>query len=76
VYCGARDTPKRQSISPAWRVCNQPACFAKILHDDVTMARLPELKQFRKKHKLRICTIQSLIAYRRLREKLIVREQW
>ena len=49
--------------------------LCEILHDDGTMARLPELMQFRKKHKLRICTIQSLIAYRRLREKLIVREQ-
>ena len=29
VCCGARDTPKQPSISPAWRVCNQPACFAK-----------------------------------------------
>jgi 3,4-dihydroxy 2-butanone 4-phosphate synthase/GTP cyclohydrolase II len=49
--------------------------LCEILHDDGTMARLPELMQFKKKHKLRICTIQNLIAYRRLREKLIEREQ-
>src|SRR6187200_2280610 len=49
--------------------------LCEILHDDGTMARLPELMEFRNKHKLRICTIQSLIAHRRLREKLIVREQ-
>ena len=40
-----------------------------------TMARLPELMEFHKKHSLRICTIQSLIAYRRLREKLVELEQ-
>jgi 3,4-dihydroxy 2-butanone 4-phosphate synthase/GTP cyclohydrolase II len=31
--------------------------------------------EFRKKHGLRICTIQSLIAHRRLKEKLIEAEQ-
>jgi 3,4-dihydroxy 2-butanone 4-phosphate synthase/GTP cyclohydrolase II len=49
--------------------------LCEILHDDGTMARLPELMQFKKKHRLRICTIQNLIAHRRVREKLIVREQ-
>ncbi len=49
--------------------------LCEILHDDGTMARLPELMEFRKKHGLRICTIQSLIAHRRVREKLIEREQ-
>jgi 3,4-dihydroxy 2-butanone 4-phosphate synthase/GTP cyclohydrolase II len=49
--------------------------LCEILHDDGTMARLPELMEFRRKHGLRMCTIQSLIAYRRLREKLIEREQ-
>jgi 3,4-dihydroxy 2-butanone 4-phosphate synthase/GTP cyclohydrolase II len=39
------------------------------------MARLPELMEFHKKHGLRICTIQSLIAYRRQREKLVELEQ-
>src|SRR5207247_4885771 len=49
--------------------------LCEILHDDGTMARLPELMEFRKKHGLRICTIQSLIAYRRVREKLVELEQ-
>src|ERR1700745_747492 len=54
----------------------QPAgVLCEILHDDGTMARLPELMRFRKKHRLTICTIQSLIAYRRLREKLVELEQ-
>jgi 3,4-dihydroxy 2-butanone 4-phosphate synthase/GTP cyclohydrolase II len=49
--------------------------LCEILHDDGTMARLPELMQFRRKHRLRICTIQSLIAHRRVREKLIELER-
>src|SRR5438132_13584125 len=39
------------------------------------MSPLPELMEFRKNHTLRICTIQSLIAHRRVREKLVEREQ-
>ena len=54
----------------------QPAgVLCEILHDDGTMARLPELMEFRKKHGLRICTIQSLIAHRRVREKLVELQQ-
>ena len=64
----AVDLARMAGLQPAGVLCE-------ILHDDGTMARLPELMEFKKKHKLRICTIQSLIAHRRLREKLIVREQ-
>src|SRR3954454_8883493 len=64
----AVDLARLAGLEPAGVLCE-------ILHDDGTMARLPELMEFKKKHKLRICTIQSLIAHRRLREKLIVREQ-
>ena len=39
------------------------------------MARMAELIEFRNKHSLRICTIQGLIAYRRLREKLVELEE-
>src|SRR5207237_304640 len=59
---------RRAGVQPAGVLCG-------ILHDDGTMARLPELMEFRKKHGLRICTIQSLIAHRRIREKLVEREQ-
>lgn len=64
----AVDLAKMAGLQPAGVLCE-------ILHDDGTMARLPELMEFRKKHGLRICTIQSLIAHRRLREKLVEREQ-
>jgi 3,4-dihydroxy 2-butanone 4-phosphate synthase/GTP cyclohydrolase II len=40
---------------------------------DGSMARLPELKRFARKHKLKICTIADLIQYRRTREKLVER---
>src|SRR4029077_13389597 len=54
----------------------QPAgVLCEILHDDGPMARLPDLMEFHRKHALRICTIQSLIAHRRVREKLVEREQ-
>src|SRR2546423_1942523 len=49
--------------------------LCEILHDDGSMARLPELMEFRNKHGLRICTIQSLIAFRRKSEKLVELEQ-
>ena len=45
--------------------------LCEILNDDGTMARLPQLQRFAKKHKLKICTIASLIEYRRTREKLV-----
>lgn len=64
----AVDLARMAGLQPAAVICE-------ILHDDGTMARLPELKDFARKHRLRICTIQALIAYRRKREKLIEREQ-
>lgn len=45
--------------------------LCEILNDDGTMARLPQLQKFARKHKLKICTIAALIEYRRTREKLV-----
>ena len=64
----AIDLARLAGLQPAGVLCE-------ILHDDGTMARLPELMEFRRRHGLRICTIQSLIAYRRQREKLVELEQ-
>jgi 3,4-dihydroxy 2-butanone 4-phosphate synthase/GTP cyclohydrolase II len=64
----ALDLVRMAGLQPAGVLCE-------ILHDDGTMARLPELMEFRKKHSLRMCTIQSLIAHRRVREKLVELEQ-
>jgi 3,4-dihydroxy 2-butanone 4-phosphate synthase/GTP cyclohydrolase II len=53
--------------------CRPVGVICEILNDDGTMARLPQLIKFAKKHKLKICTIEDLIEYRRTREKLIER---
>jgi 3,4-dihydroxy 2-butanone 4-phosphate synthase / GTP cyclohydrolase II len=47
--------------------------LAEIVNDDGSMARLPDLIQFKGRHNLKICSIESLIAYRRAREVLIER---
>jgi 3,4-dihydroxy 2-butanone 4-phosphate synthase/GTP cyclohydrolase II len=47
--------------------------ICEIMNDDGTMARLPALVKFARKHKLKICTIADLIQYRRTREKLVER---
>ena len=47
--------------------------ICEIMSDDGSMARLPELRRFAKRHRLKICTIADLIQYRRSREKLVER---
>ncbi|MEI8340030.1 MAG: bifunctional 3,4-dihydroxy-2-butanone-4-phosphate synthase/GTP cyclohydrolase II [Verrucomicrobiota bacterium] len=64
----AVDLARMAGLDPSGVICE-------IMRDDGTMARLPDLMKFRKRHKLKICTIQDLIAYRRSREKLVEREQ-
>ncbi len=62
------DLARMAGLQPAGVLCE-------ILNADGTMARLPELLKFRKKHKLKLCSIRDLIAYRRSSEKLVEREQ-
>ena len=50
---------------------NEVAVICEILNDDGSMARLPELTSIAKKHDLKIGTIESLIQYRRKRERLV-----
>ncbi len=45
--------------------------ICEIMSDDGSMARLPELIKFARRHNLKICTIADLIQYRRTREKLV-----
>ena len=52
--------------SPASVICE-------ILNDDGSMARLPDLVKFSKKHEIKIGTIADLIEYRSKKEKLIKR---
>lgn len=47
--------------------------ICEVLNDDGTCARLPQLKELAKKWNLHIVTIDSLIEYRRRKEKLVFR---
>jgi len=60
----AVDIAKIAGLYPAGVICE-------IMNDDGTMARVPELMEYAKKHKLKIITIEDLIAYRRKNETLI-----
>lgn len=60
----AVDLVKLAGFRPMGVICE-------IMNDDGSMARLPQLKTFARKHQLKICTIEELIKYRREIEKLI-----
>ncbi|EQA71343.1 bifunctional 3,4-dihydroxy-2-butanone-4-phosphate synthase/GTP cyclohydrolase II [Leptospira noguchii] len=60
----AVDLSKLAGLYPAGVICE-------IMNDDGTMARLPDLEKFAKKHGLNIYTIEDLIRYRRAKENLI-----
>ena len=47
--------------------------IAEIVNDNGTMARLPQLRKFAKKHGLKVCTIEDLIKFRRRSERLVER---
>src|SRR5256885_4374958 len=53
--------------------CRPSAVICEIMSDDGSMARLPELVKFARKHKLKLASIEDLIKYRRTREKLVER---
>lgn len=58
------DLMRLAGLYPAGVICE-------IMNDDGSMARLPQLLEFADKHALKICTIASLIEYRRKKEKLV-----
>jgi len=62
------DLARLAGLDPSGVICE-------ILNEDGTMARLPDLLRFKKKHGLKIGSIKDLIAYRRKSEKLVLREQ-
>lgn len=53
--------------------CRPMAVICEIMSDDGTMARLPELRRFARRHRLKLGTIESLISHRRQRERLVER---
>jgi 3,4-dihydroxy 2-butanone 4-phosphate synthase/GTP cyclohydrolase II len=62
----AVDMMKLAGLYPAGVICE-------IMNEDGTMARLPQLLEFAAQHKLKICSIEDLIKFRRRSEKLIER---
>ena len=60
------DLAKLANMKPAGIICE-------IIDSDGSMARLPKLKEFAKKHKLNLVSVADIIAYRRLNEKLVER---
>jgi 3,4-dihydroxy 2-butanone 4-phosphate synthase/GTP cyclohydrolase II len=53
--------------------CRPIGVICEIMNDDGTMARLPELLKFARRHRLKLCTMADLIEHRRTREKLVER---
>lgn len=62
----AVDLATLAGLSPAGVVCE-------IMREDGTMARLPQLRSFAKKHEFKIISIEDLIKFRSKREKLVER---
>jgi 3,4-dihydroxy 2-butanone 4-phosphate synthase/GTP cyclohydrolase II len=63
---GSVDLARLANLTPAGVICE-------IMNDDGTMARMPDLEIFGKKHGLRIVTIADLIQYRLQTERLVRR---
>ena len=60
----AVDVARLAGLNPSGVICE-------IMNDDGTMARLPDLLVFAKKHGLKVASIADLIAFRRRTEKII-----
>ena len=63
---GSVDLARLAGLYPAGVICE-------IMSDDGTMARMPELLEFSKKHNIRIVTIKDLIGYRIRTERFVHR---
>ena len=63
---GSVDLCRIAELTPAAVICE-------IMNDDGTMARLPELEEFGKRHGIRICTVADVIEHRRRTETLVER---
>jgi 3,4-dihydroxy 2-butanone 4-phosphate synthase/GTP cyclohydrolase II len=60
------DLCKLAGLYPAGLCCE-------MMKADGTMARLPDLRRFATRHKLKIISVEQLIAYRKAKEKLVQR---
>ncbi|MEA1990909.1 MAG: bifunctional 3,4-dihydroxy-2-butanone-4-phosphate synthase/GTP cyclohydrolase II [Thermodesulfobacteriota bacterium] len=64
---GSVDLARLAGLKPSGVICE-------IMKDDGTMARMPDLEVFSKKHNLKIVTIADLIAYRLRTESFVNRD--
>ncbi len=63
---GSVDLARLSGLNPSGVICE-------IMSDDGTMARVPELMEFAKKHQLKIVTVKDLIHYRMRAERFVRR---
>jgi 3,4-dihydroxy 2-butanone 4-phosphate synthase/GTP cyclohydrolase II len=63
---GSVDLARLAGLSPAGVICE-------IMDDDGSMARMPSLLNFSKKHGIGICTVSDLVAYRTRTESFVHR---
>ncbi|GAB4350576.1 MAG: bifunctional 3,4-dihydroxy-2-butanone-4-phosphate synthase/GTP cyclohydrolase II [Candidatus Abyssubacteria bacterium] len=63
---GSVDLARLAGLYPAGVICE-------VMKDDGTMARVPDLVKFSQEHGLKMCSIEDLIKYRRMTEKLVSR---
>ncbi len=61
---GSVDLARLAGLRPAGVICE-------IMNDDGTMARMPDLKKFSKKHGLKVATVADIIAYRMRNESFV-----
>jgi 3,4-dihydroxy 2-butanone 4-phosphate synthase/GTP cyclohydrolase II len=62
----AVDLAKMAGLQPAGVICE-------IMNEDGSMARVPQLIEYAKKHDLKLITIEEMIRYRRSHEKMVER---
>lgn len=63
---GSVDLARLAGLSEAGVLCE-------IMNEDGSMARVPELKEFARRHRLKIVTVKDMIEYRMQRESLVRR---
>ncbi|WP_330165240.1 bifunctional 3,4-dihydroxy-2-butanone-4-phosphate synthase/GTP cyclohydrolase II [Iocasia frigidifontis] len=63
----AVDLCRLAGLKPAAVICE-------LINEDGTMARLPQLKEFARIHQLKLISIEDLIKYRKMNDKLVHKE--
>jgi len=61
---GSVDLCRLAGLKPAGVICE-------VMNEDGTMARQPQLREFCRKHGLKMCLVEDVIRYRRANERLI-----